>query len=104
MLKLRLALAVLHTRLINRQSGRRAFAVGERHYDAGNDLYRLMLDPTMSYSCGYWADADDLAGAQRAKLELICEKLAPAPGQRVLDVGCDWGASPSTRRAPAASR
>jgi cyclopropane-fatty-acyl-phospholipid synthase len=91
LLRLRVALAVLVTRLVNRQTGRRAFAVGERHYDAGNDLYRRMLDPTMSYSCGYWARADDLAGAQQAKLELICEKLGLAPGQRVLDVGCGWG-------------
>jgi cyclopropane-fatty-acyl-phospholipid synthase len=90
-LKLRLGLAVLRTRVINRQAGRRAFEVGERHYDAGNDLYRLMLDPTLSYSCGYWAEADDLAAAQRAKLELICDKLGLVPGQRVLDVGCGWG-------------
>ena len=91
LLRLRLALATLRARLVNRQSGRRAFEVGERHYDAGNDLYRLMLDPTMSYSCGYWAVANNLVAAQRAKLDLICDKLSLAPGQRVLDVGCGWG-------------
>ena len=38
----------------------RAFEVPERHYDIGNDLFEAMLDPTMSYSCGYWAQAKDL--------------------------------------------
>lgn len=99
-LRIRVALALLRTRLINRQAGRRAFEVGERHYDAGNDLYRLMLDPTMSYSCGYWAAADDLDGAQRAKLELICDKLALSPGQSVLDVGCGWGGFAEAATAP----
>jgi cyclopropane-fatty-acyl-phospholipid synthase len=61
--------------LLNPQAPGRAFEVGERHYDIGNDVFEAMLDPTMSYSCGYWADADNLVDAQRHKLELICRKL-----------------------------
>jgi cyclopropane-fatty-acyl-phospholipid synthase len=77
--------------LRNPQTRSRAFKVGEHHYDIGNDVYRAMLDPTMSYSCGYWKDAKDLASAQRAKLRLICEKLELEAGQRLLDIGCGWG-------------
>ena len=83
--------AFLEDQVINRQSRRRAFHVGERHYDIGNDLYRVMLDPSMSYSCGYWADARTLEDAQRAKLDLICRKLGLQPGERLLDIGSGWG-------------
>ena len=64
-----------------------------RHYDIGNDLYRLMLDVDhMQYSCAYWARDDmTLEQAQEAKLAHIAAKLALAPGQRVLDIGCGWG-------------
>lgn len=65
------------------------------HYDLSNDFYRLLLDDTMAYSCGYWAAEDagfGPADAQRAKLELICRKLALRPGARLLDIGCGWGA------------
>ncbi|MBP5909701.1 class I SAM-dependent methyltransferase [Streptomyces sp. LBUM 1478] len=64
------------------------------HYDLSNDFYRLLLDETMAYSCGYWASDDDGFGpadAQRAKLELIRRKLSLAPGSRLLDIGCGWG-------------
>jgi len=63
------------------------------HYDIGNDLYRLMLDNThMQYSCAYWPHDDmSLEEAQEAKLAHIAAKLALAPGQRVLDIGCGWG-------------
>jgi cyclopropane-fatty-acyl-phospholipid synthase len=73
--------------------GRRgkAFEVGHRHYDLGNDLFKAMLDPLMVYSCAYWKDADNLEQAQHNKLDLICRKLALQPGQRVLDIGCGWG-------------
>jgi cyclopropane-fatty-acyl-phospholipid synthase len=63
------------------------------HYDIGNDLYRLMLDPEhMQYSCAYWADGVETLGeAQEAKLAHIAAKLALSDGQRVLDIGCGWG-------------
>ena len=77
--------------LVNRQSLSRAFRVGEVHYDIGNELYRAMLDSSMSYSCGYWKDAVDLEQAQQNKLKLVCEKLKLKPGMRLLDIGCGWG-------------
>ncbi|MDZ7588062.1 MAG: cyclopropane-fatty-acyl-phospholipid synthase family protein [Parasphingorhabdus sp.] len=62
------------------------------HYDIGNDLYRLFLDQDMQYSCAYWSSADmTLEAAQFAKKAHIAAKLALAPGQRVLDIGCGWG-------------
>jgi len=63
------------------------------HYDIGNDLYRLMLDQNhMQYSCAYWPRDDmTLEEAQEAKLAHIAAKLALAPGQKVLDIGCGWG-------------
>jgi len=77
--------------LYNPQSLRRAYEVGRRHYDIGNQLYERMLDPRMIYSCGYWQETDNLAAAQEAKLELICRKLELQPGMRILDIGCGWG-------------
>lgn len=77
--------------LVNLQRKARAYTVGERHYDIGNDLYRAMLDARMVYSCGYWKDAKDLDAAQEAKLDLICRKLHLEPGMRLLDIGCGWG-------------
>ena len=85
------ALSWLSASVFNLQNQGRAFQVGEAHYDIGNDLYRIMLDPSMVYSCGYWADSDTLADAQRAKLDLICRKLELQPGMTVLDIGCGWG-------------
>lgn len=68
-----------------------AFAIGRRHYDLGNELFSLMLDRWMNYSCAYWKNARDLDGAQEAKMEIICRKLKLAPGMKVLDIGCGWG-------------
>jgi cyclopropane-fatty-acyl-phospholipid synthase len=78
-------------KVANLQSRARAFQVGERHYDIGNDLYQRMLDPRMIYSCAYWVDASTLEAAQVAKLNLTLDKLGLVAGQRVLDVGCGWG-------------
>ena len=77
--------------LLNLQRGRRAYVIGERHYDLGNDLFKAMLGKRLVYSCGYWKDAADLDAAQEAKLDLVCRKLMLQPGMRVLDIGCGWG-------------
>lgn len=71
----------------------RAKANVSHHYDIGNDLYQLFLDRDhMQYSCAYWPREDmTLEEAQEAKLAHIAAKLALAPGQRVLDIGCGWG-------------
>ncbi len=89
--RLRWVLMVAEQRLFNRQSGPRAFNIGVRHYDLGNDLFRCMLDESMTYTCGYWANARTLNEAQEAKLELVCRKLRLRPGLHVLDIGCGWG-------------
>lgn len=87
----RTAIHILKGRLINPQRTSKAFEIGERHYDVGNDLYERMLDPRMTYTCGYWKDADSLAEAQEEKLDLVCRKVGLKPGMRVLDIGCGWG-------------
>ncbi len=62
------------------------------HYDVSNAFYRMVLGPTMTYSCAVWSSPDDdLDDAQRRKYDLICRKLALKPGMRLLDVGCGWG-------------
>ncbi|OTG79861.1 cyclopropane-fatty-acyl-phospholipid synthase [Acinetobacter sp. ANC 4558] len=78
-------------RFRNFQTKKRAWMVGEEHYDLGNDLFSLMLDPSMQYSCAYWKDATNLEQAQQQKLDLICQKLDLKPGMRLLDIGCGWG-------------
>ncbi|MHA6137881.1 cyclopropane fatty acyl phospholipid synthase [Pseudomonas mohnii] len=82
---------VLSARFKNRQTKTKAWEVGEKHYDLGNDFYSVMLDERLTYTCGYWKDANNLAEAQNAKLDLICRKLDLKPGMRVLDIGCGWG-------------
>lgn len=81
----------LRSRLFNLQSRRRAFEVGQKHYDLGNDLYRAMLDKRLNYTCGYWKEAETLDEAQEAKLELVCRKIGAQPGMRILELGCGWG-------------
>jgi cyclopropane-fatty-acyl-phospholipid synthase len=63
------------------------------HYDLGNDFYRLFLDASMVYSSAYFRRADDsLELAQQEKLDRICRKLQIERGDRVLEIGCGWGA------------
>jgi len=69
-------------------------AVIAGHYDVPAAFYQLILDPNMAYSCAYYPEGQPevtLAGAQRAKLEMICRKLALEPGHKLLDMGCGWG-------------
>lgn len=89
--RLRAVSDVLRAKLLNLQSKKRAFQVGQEHYDIGNDLFERMLDPHMIYSCAYWENADDLNQAQEDKLRMICRKLQLSPGERLLDIGCGWG-------------
>jgi cyclopropane-fatty-acyl-phospholipid synthase len=65
----------------------------EQHYDVSNDFYSQWLDPDMVYSCAYFPDsAHTLAQAQTAKLDHILTKIMLQPGERLLDIGCGWGA------------
>ncbi len=62
------------------------------HYDLGNDFYKLWLDETMSYSCGYFLHEDDtLYQAQVNKVDYILKKLYLQEGMTLLDIGCGWG-------------
>lgn len=85
-----------------RHSIRRDKRSVSHHYDVGNDFYRLVLGPVMTYSCArFVAPGDTLHEAQDAKHELICTKLGLSdpdvraascgPRPRLLDVGCGWG-------------
>lgn len=64
----------------------------QSHYDIGNDFYKLWLDETMSYSCGYFLHEDDsLYQAQVNKVDYILKKLHLSQGMSLLDIGCGWG-------------
>lgn len=64
----------------------------QSHYDIGNDFYKIWLDETMSYSCGYFQHEDDtLCQAQMNKIDYILKKLHLEKGMSLLDVGCGWG-------------
>jgi len=63
------------------------------HYDLPTDFYKLWLDPQMLYTCAYFPDREaTLEEAQRAKLDLVCQKLWLRPGETVIEAGCGWGA------------
>ena len=73
----------------SRKGSRRNIAY---HYDLGNEFYALWLDETMTYSSGLFRSPHErLADAQRNKYAAICDRIAPAPGDRVLEIGCGWG-------------
>ena len=62
------------------------------HYDLGNELFELMLDPTLMYSCGVFEHRDaTLEEASIAKLEMVCEKLDLGPRDHVVEIGTGWG-------------
>lgn len=75
-----------------RNTARRAKANVAHHYDISDDLYRLMLDADLQYSCAYFERPDmTLEEAQIAKKQHIARKLRIDPGMTVLDIGCGWG-------------
>ncbi len=75
----RLLLRFLTCRYVNLQTRSRAFQVGQKHYDLGNGLFEQMLDSTMSYSCGYWKEAETLEQAQVNKLDSYAENCNYSP-------------------------
>ena len=78
-----------YTRPSSRRRRRRDIAA---HYDLGNELFKRMLDRTMTYSCAVFEDPHaSLEQAQRSKLELVCQKLELGAGDRVLEIGSGWG-------------
>ena len=75
-----------------RHSKERDAAAIAHHYDVSNAFYRIVLGPSMTYSCAVWEREDvPLEDAQAAKYELVSRKLGLEPGMRLPDVGCGWG-------------
>jgi cyclopropane-fatty-acyl-phospholipid synthase len=84
-----LHLAAGTMRANGRRASRRQIAA---HYDLGNDMFELMLDPTMSYSCTLYEREDmTLEQAALAKLDVVCEQLDLQPGDHLLEIGTGWG-------------
>lgn len=78
--------ALPHTRQVDAKAIR-------YHYDVSNEFYQAWLDPAMVYSCAYFENGDeDLATAQRKKIDHILTKIGVQPGHTLLDIGCGWGA------------
>ncbi len=91
---------------VNRRTGllaaRRNIA---RHYDLGNELFELFLDPTLTYSCALFErDDEPLEEAQRRKLRTICERLELGPDDHMLEIGCGWGSFALTAAAEYGAR
>jgi cyclopropane-fatty-acyl-phospholipid synthase len=85
-------LAALRPRLGLPATRRRAERNIHYHYDLGNDLYRLFLDPSLTYSCAIFEHpGQPLADAQQAKYRRICDRLAVGPDDHLLEIGCGWG-------------
>lgn len=65
----------------------------QHHYDVGNDFYlKFLTDDLSAYSCGFWFNKNDtLNDAQYNKVNTIIYKMSPAPGKKILDIGCGWG-------------
>jgi len=81
----------LKAKIINAQKRSKAYVIGEWHYDISINLFSVMLDKGLNYSCGYWKKAKTLDDAQEAKLDLICRKMELRSGMKILDIGCGWG-------------
>lgn len=80
----------LHGAVHSEHRDRRAISF---HYDISNDFYQLWLDDLMVYSCGYFRTPhDSIHNAQLRKLDMLCRKLRLKSGERLLDIGCGWGA------------
>ena len=62
-----------------------------RHYDLSNDLFAAFLDETLSYSSAMFEAGDDLAAAQRRKVEAVLDLAAVGPGCEMLEIGTGWG-------------
>jgi len=83
--------SLLHA--LHRNSPGRSRQNVHRHYDLGNDFYKLWLDERLVYTCAYYDTLSaTLAEAQAAKLDHVCRKLRLRPGQKVIEAGCGWGA------------
>jgi cyclopropane-fatty-acyl-phospholipid synthase len=80
-------LALLPDRILHRLRGHTT-----SHYDLGDDFFAGFLDDEMVYSCAIWGAGDDLARAQQRKLERVLDLAEVGPGDKVLELGCGWGA------------
>jgi len=91
----KLIFSLIGAKIFNFQSKRKAFNVGEKHYDISNSLFQQMLDRRMVYTSGYWDSptkkAKNIDEAENAKLDLVCRKIGLKKGDKVLDIGCGWG-------------